>query len=240
MKILITGHMGFIGSYLIKEFKEFIGLDKKEGNNILNCDLPDADVVIHLAAEPGVIASMEDPYSNAETNILGTIRLAKRYKDSKFIFASSGGTIQESIISPYGLSKKTCEEYIKLLCNDYVILRFPNVYGKGSRSVADKFLNNDVVIYGDGSANRTYGYVNDIVRGITQSIDWNQGTYKLGSNQNYTVLEIAEAIGKPIVFREKRKGELDHSNLVNETPNWETSVDLLNYIHDIKCSSSIV
>lgn len=234
MKIIISGHQGFVGSYLVKEFDEFIGLDIKSGNDILNCDLPDADVVIHLAAEPGVIASMEDPYNNARTNILGTIRLAKRYKDARFIFASSGGTIQEEIISPYGLSKKTCEEYIKLLCNNYVILRFPNVYGKGSRSVADKFLNNDIIIYGDGSQNRTYGYVDDIVRGIIKAIDYEQGTYKLGSNQNYTVLEIAEAVGKPIKFEPKRDGELDHSSLDNTMPNWETTVDLLDYIKNEK------
>lgn len=222
--------MGFIGSYLSEEIGEFIGLDIKEGNDILTCDLPDADVVIHLAAEPGVVKSMEDPYKNAETNILGTIRLAKRYKDSKFIFASSGGTIQDIIISPYGLSKKTCEEYIKMLCNNYVILRFPNVYGKNSRSVADKFLKDDIVIYGDGSANRTYGYIKDIVSGIIKAINWDQGTYKLGGNQNYTVLEIAKAIGKPITFMPARAGELDHSSLPNVTPDWKETMDLLDYI----------
>jgi UDP-glucose 4-epimerase len=230
MKILITGHMGFIGSYLVKKFDNFIGIDIKEGNDILTCDLPDADVVIHLAAEPGVITSVLDPFKNAETNILGTIRLVKRYKDSKFIFASSGGTIQEKIISPYGLSKYCCEEYIKLISNNYVILRFPNVYGVGSRSVADKFLKDDIVIYGDGSANRTYGYIDDIVEAIIKSMDWEQGTYKLGGDQNYTVLEIAEAIGKPITFAPKRAGELDHSSLENTTPNWQLKVDLLDYI----------
>lgn len=228
--ILITGHLGFVGSYLTKKIPNYIGLDIKEGNDILTCDLPDAETVIHLAAEPGVIASMEDPYKNAYTNIMGTIRLAKRYKDSRFIFSSSGGTIQESIISPYGLSKKTCEEYIKLLCNNYVILRFPNIYGKGSRSVVDKFLNSDVTIYGDGSQNRTYAYIDDVVDGITKSLYWEQGTYKLGGTQNYTVLQIAEAISKPITFQPKRPGELDHSSLDNVTPNWETKTNLMDYI----------
>jgi nucleoside-diphosphate-sugar epimerase len=117
-----------------------------------------------------------------------------------------------------------------MLCNNYVILRLPNVYGKNSRSVADKFINNDITIYGDGSANRTYGYVDDVVRAIIMAQDWKQGTYKLGSNQNYTVLEIAEAVNKPIIFAPKRKGELDHSSLKNTTPNWKTTVDLIDYI----------
>lgn len=232
-KVLITGHMGFIGSYLTKKFDNFIGLDIKDGNDILTCDLPDADVVIHLAAEAGVVDSVADPVKNARTNILGTVRLAKRYKDSRFIFSSSGGAIQKTIISPYGLSKDCCERYIEMLCNNYVILRFPNVYGANSRSVADKFIRGDIVIYGDGSATRTYGHVDDIVMGIVMAQDWEQGTYKLGSYQNYTVLEIAKAVGKPITFAPKRDGELDHSSLRNVTPNWKTTIDLLTYIKNV-------
>lgn len=232
MQIAVTGHMGFIGGYLMEKLPlDTIGLDIKEGNDILKCDLPDADVVIHLAAEPGVIASMEDPYKNARTNILGTIRLLKRYPNAKFIFSSSGGTIQETIESPYGLSKKTCEEYIKLLHDNYVILRFPNVYGRGSRSVVDKFLKDDITIYGDGSATRTYGYIDDIVRAIIDSMEWQSNdTYKLGSPQDYSVKQIAEAVGKPITYAPPRKGELAHSKLTNTTPYWTVRTNLTDYI----------
>lgn len=228
-KILITGHMGFIGSYLIKEL-DAVGLDIKEGNDILHCDLPDADLVIHLAAQPGVIASVQDPFNSARTNILGTVRLAKRYTDTRFIFASSGGTIQEKIESPYGLSKFCCEEYIKLLCNDYVILRFANIYGKGSRSVIDKFIHEDIHIYGDGTATRTYLYIDDLIQGILKSLDWPTGSYCFGSHQNYTVLQIAQAVGKPIQFEDWRKGELKHSSLKNTTPNWKPHMDVMEYI----------
>lgn len=236
MKVLVTGHQGFIGSYLIPEYPGAEGLDIRSGNDILECHLPDADVVIHLAAQPGVIASVEDPYTNARTNILGTIRLAQRYKDARFIFASSGGTIQDTIESPYGLSKKTCEEYIKLICNDYVILRFPNVYGKGSRSVVDKFLaESKLTIYGDGAQTRTYGHVSDIVKAIKQSVNWPSGTYKLGSHQNYSVGRIAEATGKPIRYEPSRKGELARSSLPNKTykDSWHPTIELMEYIQDV-------
>lgn len=221
--------------------KDTIGLDLKDGNDILTCDLPDADTVIHLAAEPGVVASVQNPYKNAETNILGTIRLAERYKDSKFIFASSGGTIQETIESPYGLSKYTCEEYIKLLCDKFVILRFPNVYGKGSRSVVDKFLNEDeLTIYGDGKTYRIYAHVSDVVKAIILSLKWKpEHTYKLGTPQRYSVLEIAQKMKKPITFDPPRKGEITHLNsrLPNFTPNWNPKVDLMEYI-DAQCSNT--
>lgn len=225
MKTLITGHLGFIGSYL----KGDIGLDKVEGNDITYCFLPDADVVIHLAAQADVMTSIEHPLYDAYVNICGTIRLAERYKDKRFIFASSGGCIQETIESPYGLSKFCAEEYIKLLCSDYVILRFPNIYGKGSRSVVDYFKDGEVKIFGDGSATRDYVHVSDLVEAIEAAKTWPKGTYSLGSGKNYSVLELAQATGKPITFLPKRKGEVHHSVVTNNSP-WKPKVDVLDYL----------
>ena len=242
MNILVTGDMAFVGTRLMPLLKDAIGLDVKRGvgQNILCAPLPDADVVIHLAAEPGVIASMEDPLKNAKTNILGTIRLLQHYKKAKFIFASSGGTIQESIESPYGLSKYTCEEYIKLLHDNYVILRFPNVYGEGSRSVVDKWLSEDeLTIYGDGETYRIYAHVDDVVEAIIKSIKWPSGTYKLGTTQRYSVNQIAEAINKPTTHAPARKGEITHDRswLANTTPNWQAKIQVTDYINGFSNNS---
>lgn len=235
MNVVVSGHLGFVGSYLMPYLPTAKGLDIKEGNDILTCELPDADLVIHLAAQPGVVKSMDNPMENAHNNICGTLRLLEHYKDAKFIFASSGGTIQESIESPYGLSKYVGEEYIKLLHKNYVILRFCNVYGEGSRSVVDKWLKEDeLTIYGDGKTMRIYGYVEDVVDGILKSMDWPTGTYKLGSDQRYSVLDIAKAIGKPYHHEPARQGEITHdrSFLPNETPNWEPKMDVMDYIRE--------
>lgn len=233
MKILITGHMGFIGSYLSKELSTFTGIDIKEENDILDCNLPEADVVIHLAAESSVIESIKNPFKDARTNILGTIRLAQKYRNSRFIFASSGGAIQETIESPYGLSKLCAEKYIKMICKDYVILRLPNIYGPGSASVVDKFLQQDKnIIYGDGNATRVYCHINDLIDAIFGAIRWPKGEYKLGTDQVYSVNEIAETIGKEIEFQPKRKGELDESTLENNTPGWKAYINLIDYIEE--------
>lgn len=233
MEILITGHMGFIGSRLFAKL-DATGLDIKEGNDIMDCDLPDADVVIHLAARPGVLQSFADPEETARINILGTIRLIERYKNARFIFASSGGEVQEIITSPYGMSKFCAEEYIKMMCKDYVILRFSNVYGEGnSRSVVDKFVKGEAcVIYGDGSASRTFVYLDDIVRGIIDSLKWPTGLYSFGTEQHYTVLQLAEATKKPIIFADARKGERHDSGSKNVTPGWQPTIDVLDYIHE--------
>lgn len=232
-KILITGHRGFIGSHLIEELTdhEIIGLDLKEGNDILSCELPDADIVIHLAAQTDVINSVSNPIHDARTNILGTIRLAERYKDSKFIFASSGGAIQEKIESPYGLSKFCAEEYIKLIHKNATILRFPNIFGPRSNSVVEKFINGHVYIFGDGSSTRDYVCVYNLVEAIRFSLTWGPGTYSLGSEKSVTVLELAQATGKPINFLPKVPGELHHSIVPNNT-SWRPSIDVIKYIKD--------
>lgn len=231
MKILVTGHLGFIGSYLTKKL-DSIGLDLKddEGNDILDCALPDADVVIHLAAQPGVIASTKDPVGTVHNNITGTVRLLQRYKDAKFIFASTGGAIQDEILSPYGLSKFCAEEFVKLLHKNYVILRFSNVYGKGSRSVVDKFLNEDITIYGDGLQRRTFVHIDDLVDGIIKSLDWDSGSYHLGTDQNYSINSLAIATKKPVRYEPPRDGEIIYSRVDNTTPNWMAKTDVMEYI----------
>jgi len=233
MKILVTGYMGYIGSHLMKVLpKDTFGIDIKNGQDILTCDLPEADIVIHLAAQAGVVQSMENPEEAVRTNIIGTLRLIRRYKDSKFIFASSGGAIQDKIISPYGLTKYCTEEFIKMLHKNYVILRFANVYGgEGSRSVIAKFLKADkLTIYGDGTQNRTYVHIDDLIRGIVMAMKWPVGSYYFGSEQNYTVLELAQATGKPYEFAPVREGELLHSSLKNTTPDWKPQINAIEYI----------
>lgn len=230
---LITGDKGFIGSYLTKELPDSLGMDKIDGQNILDTYLPNnVGTVIHLAAQTSVIDSISDPYNDAENNILGTIRLAEKYRDKLFIFASSGGAIQETIESPYGLSKFCAEEYIRMICKDYIILRFPNIYGEGSSSVVDKFINGPVNIYGDGSSTRDYVHVSDLVRAIVASQDWELGTYQLGSGKNTSVLELAQATGKPITHTDSIKGELQYSYVKNTAPDWEPTIDVLDYIKE--------
>jgi len=238
MRILITGCKGFIGGYLSKKL-DAIGLDIKDGHDLLTCDLPDADVVIHLAANASVVNSMEDPEYDVKCNILTTLRLLKRYPKAKFIFASSGGAIQDEIISVYGLSKLACENYIKLLHDNYVILRFPNIFGKGGHGVIEKFLEGEPKIYGDGMASRDYVHVEDITDGIIKSLDWEKGLYMMGGGTQATVNELAEATGKKITHEKERKGEILVSKVENTTPNWKPKINAIDHVKSSSSNSSI-
>ena len=75
MKILVTGHKGFIGSKLtqklIKMGHEVLGIDLKEGRDLSYC-LPNEsfDFVFHLAALPSVQFSIEKPSYTMRQNVL--------------------------------------------------------------------------------------------------------------------------------------------------------------------------
>ena len=228
MKILCTGHRGYIGSLLFEKFdSNAIGIDLKEGYNLLTCDLPkNVDVIYHLAAQSSVESSWHDPVHDAD-NLRMTIRLVKKYPNARIIYANSAAA-KPPIMSPYGFSKWASGEYIKTFHKDYVICTFPNVYGRNDKSVVDKFKNSeDVVIYGDGLQLRDYVHVDDIVEGLLLAIDWPKGEYEMGSGIKTSVLDLAK--GKKITFAPARK-EARESILTNNTSNWRSTTKVLEYL----------
>lgn len=223
-KILITGHKGAIGSKLSQFFPGFIGIDHREGNDLMNCDLPEADIIFHLAAQTSVEDSWIDPVKDSY-NFNMMVRLVQRYPNAKIIYAQSGASLEAS--SPYGFSKKIAGDYLKKFHNNYVITVFPNIFGTG-RSVVDFFKDKDeVTIFGTGESVRDYVHIADIVAGLIKAVDWKLGEYELGSEKGISVLQLAE--GKIVNFAPARK-EMKESILKNTTPDWKPSINVLEYL----------
>ena len=226
--ILITGHKGFIGSKLAKYFDDFIGIDTKNGQDLLTCELSkDVDIIYHLAAHASVEDSWKDPLRNME-NLLTTVRLSHSYPNAKIIYANSCAAIDPD--SPYGFSKKCGADYLKKFHPNSVILIFPNIYGVGGRSVVDIFKGKEeVTIYGDGLQVRDYVHVDDIVKGLFKAKDWEAGEYSIGSGISTTVLDLAK--GKTVNFAPARK-EQREAIVPNTTPDWEATIDVIDYINE--------
>jgi UDP-glucose 4-epimerase len=109
------------------------------------------EIVIHLAAQASVTASMRDPVTDAAVNVLGLVNVLEAASAGavrKIVFAASGGTVygeadalplREPLRigarakSAYGISKKVAEDYLDLYREtrglDYTILALANVYG---------------------------------------------------------------------------------------------------------------
>jgi UDP-glucuronate 4-epimerase len=184
------------------------------------------DIIIHLAAYANVRKSNEDPDKFIRNNVEVTSILLKQIQDMEvkplFIYASSSSVYGKNtkmpftetdelnnIVSPYAFSKKMCEDLVSLYCKNYNIkaigFRFFTVYGPGGRpdmaiyNFVTKIQNEQPIIkYGDGSMERDFTYVDDIVNGIINSIklkkSMQSGDHKIFNLGNNTPIKLNELI----------------------------------------------
>ncbi len=217
------------------EFYETDILDSKfnkiiETNNI--------DIIFHLAGKAGVRPSIEDPVGYTKNNIEATVKLmelASQNSISDIVFASSSSVYGNNDkvpfsendrvdfpISPYAATKKACEllthTYAKTKDMRIAAMRFFTVYGPGQRPdlAINKFTRmidegTPIPFYGDGTTERDYTFIDDIVHGLENVMDWllNQprGTwdvFNLGESQTTSlsslVTLIQNALGKKAII----------------------------------------
>lgn len=180
------------------------------------------DFVNHHAAQMDVRYSVEHPIFDADVNILGSLNLlecARQYDVQRFVYISSGGAVYgEPIylpcdeehpvapICPYGASKYSVEQYLYMyFVNyglEYVILRYPNVYGPrqnphGEAGVVAIFTSQmladqQAIINGDGEQERDFVYVKDCAEAnlLAMNTGVTHGVYNLGSSKGTTINEL--------------------------------------------------
>jgi len=201
MKILITGHSGFIGSYLQKKLEktehELILVDIANGMNI--CDWQQVkqyermDVIVHLANLSFVPASYEQTKKFYETNYLSTLNMLElcRLNNAKMVFFSSyiyGHPQYQPIdenhptqaFNPYAQTKVICESLCEGYNRDFkvpiTIFRPFNIYGTGQNP---NFLIPSIIqqaktgkiVIKDDRPKRDYIHVEDIVDAIITAIE---------------------------------------------------------------------
>ncbi len=150
--------------------------------------------ICHLAAKANVRESMQRPILYTQVNEIGSLillELAREYDCAKIVYASTGGAVYGEPeylpvdekhpikpISPYGATKHQVEHFLYIYgVNydlDYMVLRFPNVYGprqdpNGEAGViaiwtAEMLDGGEPVIYGSGEQERDFVYVGEIAR----------------------------------------------------------------------------
>ncbi|HHN75566.1 MAG TPA: NAD-dependent epimerase/dehydratase family protein, partial [Acidobacteria bacterium] len=169
------------------------------------------DAVVHLAARAGVRPSLEQPELYADVNVRGTtvlLEAARQAGIGRVIYASSssvyGGNEKvpfseddpvDHPVSPYAATKKATEviahAFHHLYGMDTIGLRFFTVYGPRQRPemAIHKFTRlidrgRPVPMFGDGSSQRDYTYIDDIVVGVLAAIDRARGcrVYNLGES----------------------------------------------------------
>jgi UDP-glucose 4-epimerase len=150
------------------------------------------EAIIHLAAQTGVIESVEDPLFDCQVNVIGTLNLleaAVKRGSPAFVFASSAAPMGDQPpparedtapkpLSPYGASKLAGEGYCSAFSASFGLpacsLRFSNVYGPYSThksSVIAKFFRQvlsgeTLVVFGDGTQTRDFIHTHDLSQAI--------------------------------------------------------------------------
>ncbi len=189
------------------------------------------DMMIHLAALAGVRPSIERPMDYQAVNIQGSMNLwelCKEFQLTKMVCASSSSVYgnnekvpfseEDNVdrpISPYAATKK-CGEiighvYHHLYQMDMIQLRFFTVYGPRQRPDLaihkfTKLIQNSIEIpfYGDGSTARDYTFIEDILDGITKSIQY--------LHQNNNVFEIINLGESELISLSEMLSTLEKAN----------------------------
>lgn len=228
------------------------------------------DVIIHLAANAGVLPSIKSPLVYTQTNIVGTqnlLEFAKNKNIKKFIFASSSSVygVNDNVpwsesdnvlkpISPYAATKVSGEligqVYSSLYNIQFLALRFFTVYGPRQRPDLaiyrfTKMINDGLPIpfFGDGSTQRDYTYIDDIVSGIIATLNYEKSLYEiinLGNNRPVTLIKLVQII-EMVVGKKAIINKLP--NQIGDVPktyaNIEKAENIIGYSPSIKLEEGI-
>ena len=200
------------------------------------------DYVFHLAAESRIQPAILNPSLAYRTNVLGTLNVleaSKKHKIKKLVYSSTSsvyGLTQTfptheccpiDCLNPYAHSKFLGEEIVRQYSKDVrsIILRYFNVFGENSPvngpyvPVVGIFQNQaknglPLTIVGDGSRNRDFVYVGDVVSAnisaMYSDIDGAE-VFNIGSGENISIQEIANLISPNQVYIPDRLGEADNT-----------------------------
>ncbi|CAE7860220.1 unnamed protein product [Symbiodinium microadriaticum] len=153
------------------------------------------DVIFHLAAQPRIQPSFDDPAKTHDSNVTGTLSILeyarrcsdfrlnhlKGLKKTRVVYAGSSTFYHDVYANPYAFCKHIGEEYCKLYNKVYdipvSIARFFNVYGprqldEGAyATVVGVFerqakAGEKLTVTGDGEQRRDFTHVKDIVSGL--------------------------------------------------------------------------
>lgn len=247
---LVTGGAGFIGSHLVEKLiadgarvtivDNFATGHREnlpavvEGAEIVIGDLGDVlrlkrinlsryDFVFHLAANPYIPPSVENPVYDYHENLENSFALLETLRQMnsppRLVNVSSAAVygnparlpIHETDptvpISPYGVSKLAAERYVAVYSQLYGIpaasMRFFSVYGpRQHKQVIFDFLRKLRVnparleILGDGSQERDFTYVADVVQAMilaATNAPAQGEAYNVASGKSISIAELVTA-----------------------------------------------
>ncbi len=225
------------------------------------------DLVFHMAAQTSVTKSTKNPIDDTNANVIGTMQVleaSRRVGVEKVIYSCTGGALygdpdkipcmDDTVpvpVSPYGMSKWIAEQYLEYYYRQYRLnftsLRYGNVYGPrqdphGEAGVIAIFCQamldgKQPQIFGDGTQQRDFISVSDVVDANIAAIDRGDGmTINIATAEATNVTKIFEMLRSIIgykwdpLYAPQRTGEvyqiaLDWSRAAKEL-DWSPKISL--------------
>ncbi len=220
MKILVTGHKGFIGSHVFNDLRHNQGY----GYLVEGLDRPDDigdwvgpsgmfakhyDVIIHLAAYAALRDSIENPEKFWENNVEKSKPIFDycRENNVRLLYASSAGA-HEWWRNPYAITKKANE---LMAPPNSVGMRFFNVWAENDSrpDMLYRMLQENTAKY-ITRHERDYIHVKDIARAIAYLISSTFiGHIDVGTGETISVMDLAKSMGRGLPIKEDTPGEPD-------------------------------
>jgi UDP-glucose 4-epimerase len=206
------------------------------------------DTILHFCSNADIAKAISDPTIDFYEGTLLTQNIleAMRINDiKKIIYASGSGVYGDHKdkwmdedtspmlpVSPYGASKLAGEALISAYCHMFdiegFIFRFANVIGKNSThgiilDVINKLKNNskDLELLGNGSQSKSYVYIDDIIDGIFEAIQWDGNYYNIATLDYITVKQIAD-----IICEEMNLKNVEYHFTSTENKGWKGDIGI--------------
>jgi len=165
--------------------------------------------------------------------------------------AALGNKGNDQNLSPYAWSKakniELIKNYEKWYGLKYELVYFFNVYGPGQIKNTNmsavigifesQYKNGKpLTVVKPGTQKRDFTHVNDIVNGCY--LAWKKGRqseYMLGTNKQYSIIQVAKMFKSKIIYLKSRKGERFKSFIPNNNAkkylNFKSTIDIKDYIN---------
>ena len=219
------------------------------------------DLVFHLGEYSRVESSFEDIKKVWDRNVCSFLPVLEFCKSNNAKIIYSGSSTKFSLgengkdMSPYAWAKSSNTDFLKNYAQwfdlDYVITYFYNTYGGRENRIGsfatvigifcDQYeMKLPLTVVSPGTQKRNFTHINDIISALILTSEKGSGDdYGIGSDDRYSIVEVAKMFGDNIKMIPQRLGNREDSKLMTEKTKklgWTCEHKLTDYIDKFKRS----